>query len=107
VNGHQRFYDEESGVATRFTLNEFSQTFATRERGAELREELMGRVGEGEEVIVDFDGITNISYSFADEFLGKLCADGRMRVITENVRPGVARIAGRAVERRAGAAARC
>jgi hypothetical protein len=101
------FHDEEDGMATRFKLNEFSQTFATRERGSELREELAQRMGSDKDVVVDFDGVTNISYSFADEFLGKLCAEDDVRVTVENARSGVARIAGRAVERRAGAAASC
>lgn len=94
-------------MATRFKLNEFSQTFATRERGTELRAELAERVGDQGSVIVDFDGVTNISYSFADEFLGKLCAAGEMKVVVENARPGVARIANRAVQRRAGFVASC
>lgn len=101
------FHDEEDGMVTRFKLNEFSQTFATRERGTELREELAQRAGSEKSVVVDFDGVTNISYSFADEFLGKLLADDDLQITVENARPGVARIAARAVERRAGAALSC
>jgi hypothetical protein len=94
-------------MATRFKLIEFSRTFATRERGAELREELAQRAGSEVDVVVDFDQVTNVSYSFADEFLAKLCADGRYCVTTENARPGVDRIVRRAVGRRAGDAALC
>jgi hypothetical protein len=101
------FQHEEGRRVTRFTLNEFSQTFATRERGTELREELVHRAGSDKAIVVDFDGVTNISYSFADEFLGKLFAEGNMQVTVENAMPGVARIAGRAVERRAGTAVSC
>lgn len=101
------FHDEEDGMVTRFKLNEFSQTFATRERGSELREELSRRVGPAKAIVVDFDGVTNISYSFADEFLGKLLAEADIQVTVENAGPSVARIAGRAVERRAGVAASC
>jgi hypothetical protein len=101
------FHDEEDGMVTRFKLNEFSQTFATRERGTELREQLAQRLGPDKAMVVDFDGVTNISYSFADEFLGKLFADGDIHVTVENARPNVARIAGRAVERRAGAVVAC
>lgn len=97
-------HDEEDGMALMFTLSDFGQTFATRERAAELREDLVRRAAEHDEVIVDFAGVTNVSYSFADEFLGKLCADATVRVHAENLAPRVARIADRAVERRAGCA---
>jgi hypothetical protein len=99
--------DEENGMVTRFKVNEFGRTFATRERGAELREQLTQRLGSASAVVVDFEGVTNISYSFADEFLGKLCADGGVRVETANARSGIERIVGRAVGRRAGAHAGC
>lgn len=93
-------------MALTFTLNDFGTTFATRERGAELRGELLDRA-TGEEVVVDFAGVTNISYSFADEFLGKLCADAETRVSTVNVAPRLAEIAARAVARRTAGAVSC
>jgi hypothetical protein len=91
-------------MALMFILSDFGQTFATRERAAQLREELMDKAVDHEEVIVDFDGVTNVSYSFADEFLGKLCADTTLRVQPKNLAPRVALIANRAVARRGGCA---
>ncbi|HMJ03912.1 MAG TPA: STAS-like domain-containing protein [Conexibacter sp.] len=94
-------------MALKFTVRDFGQTFATRERGAELREELRRRADEGDEVIVDFADVTNVSYSFADEFLGKLCADPTLSVSPQNLAPSVARVAHRAIERRTDGAMAC
>jgi STAS-like domain of unknown function (DUF4325) len=94
-------------MALTFTLNDFGTTFATRERGAELREELLERAHEDDHVTVDFAGVTNVSYSFADEFMGKLCAETNMRVEMLNAAARVAEIAGRAVERRSENAVSC
>lgn len=94
-------------MALVFTLSDFGQTFATRERGAELREELLRRAGDQDDVLVDFEGVTNVSYSFADEFLARLCAEAPMRVRPANLSPRIAGIAERAVERRSGGAVAC
>jgi hypothetical protein len=48
--------------------------------------------------------VTNVSYSFADEFLGKLYAESSVGVRVKNLSPQLATIANRAVERRAGVA---
>ena len=94
-------------MALIFTLSDFGHAFATRERGAELREELMGRVTEHDAVLVDFAGVTNVSYSFADEFLAKLRADAGIAVEVRNASPRVSRIADRAVARRTDGAITC
>jgi hypothetical protein len=57
-----------------FQLRDFGRAFATREKGAELRDELLSSVGD-DGVVVDFADVTNVSYSFADEFLGVLASD--------------------------------
>jgi anti-anti-sigma regulatory factor len=92
----------EDAMALMFTLSDFGQTFATRERGAELREQLLGQVADHDEIVVDFAGVTNVSYSFADEFLAKLCVEAGVPVRRTSVTPQIARIADRAVERRTG-----
>jgi uncharacterized protein DUF4325 len=58
-----------------FGLREFGQTFATRGRGAELRDAVITRCAGEEKVVIDFAEVTHVSYSFADEFVGKLSAD--------------------------------
>lgn len=91
-------------MALMFRLGDFGQSFATRERGEELREALLRALDDRGEVVIDFAGVTTVSYSFADEFLGKLCAEHPVKVRSANISPRVARIAGRATERRAGCA---
>jgi len=94
-------------MALIFTLSDFGRAFATRERAAELRNELLSRVDGSREVIVDFSGVVNVSYSFADEFLAKLHADQTVRVHARNLAPRVAEIAERAIERRTGNPVAC
>ena len=54
--------------------------------------------------MIDFADITNVSYSFADEFVGKLAAENSDALTIEltNMSPAVQRIVCRAQERRAG-----
>ncbi len=94
-------------MALRFRLSEFGRVFATRGRGRELREELIGRARASEPTVVDFSDVTNVTYSFADEFAGKLVQDGSMPVELENMTAAVADTVERAVERRAAPPARC
>jgi hypothetical protein len=84
-----------------FQVKEFGRTFATRERGNGLRGELL-KLAEGHDVVVvDFDGVMSVSYSFADELVGKLCADEPIHVELRNLSPRVQEIVDRAVARRA------
>jgi len=63
-------------MVTRFLLSEFGTSFATRGRGQELREQALERAGGSSTLIVDFADVQHVSYSFADEFAGKLVAEG-------------------------------
>lgn len=86
-----------------FDLREFGRTFATRERGAELRTAVLTRCND-EQLIVDFAGVTNVSYSFADEFVGKLSCE-RPDIELLNMATAVDPIVRRARERRGSAIA--
>lgn len=88
-----------------YVLKDFGTSFATRDRGRELREELVARSGD-QPVILDFAGVTNLSYSFADEFVGKLQSDGHAFECV-NAAPAVERSIRRAVARRTGAPVGC
>jgi hypothetical protein len=93
-----------------FKLNEFGQTFATRGRGKELREELLSRMDAEETIEVDFAGVTNVSYSFADELFGVLMSSTGVGVPTVrlvNVEPTVDRVVRDAVGRRRGEPVTC
>ena len=87
-----------------FRLGDRGQAFATRGKGQELRAEALQQLGTEQVLVLDFRGVTNVTYSFADEFIGKLTADARIRVDLVNVDERVDRVVSRAVERRAPAA---
>jgi hypothetical protein len=95
-------------MALLFSLKEFGRAFATRGRGEELRLELLAR-STGEDVaIIDFAEVTNVSYSFADEFLGVLVSDHDLpRVEPINMTSPVDRAIQRAMSRRRGTAIAC
>ena len=57
-----------------FELGALGRSFATRGRGAELRERLLADATSSHEE-VDFTGVTHVSSSFADEFVGRLITD--------------------------------
>ncbi len=94
-------------MALQFRLIEFGRSFATRGRGEELRKELIARVEDEDVAILDFSGVTNVSYSFADEFVGKLAAERTPRVESANMSAEVARSVERAVARRSGETIAC
>jgi hypothetical protein len=86
-----------------FQLRDFGRAFATREKGAELRSKLLSMpVDDG--LIVDFADVTNVSYSFADEFLGVLASDDAQPLSIEpvNMTDPVDRIVRHALSRRRG-----
>jgi hypothetical protein len=89
----------------RYILKDFGTSFATRARGAELREDVLAR-GGGDAVQLDFSDVTNVSYSFADEFFGKLSAAG-VELEYINMAAPVERSVQRAVARRTGTPVGC
>lgn len=94
-------------MALLFSLREFGSTFATRGRGAELRDVVLARRTDEQTVVIDFADVTNVSYSFADEFVGKLASerpDG-LRVELINMAGTVDQTVQRARQRRTGALA--
>ncbi len=87
-----------------FSLSDFGRTFATRERGAELRDALLGEHPDATELTIDLDEVLNFSYSFADEFFGKLAGERGIKVIIHNGSSRLDAIIARAVESRDGCA---
>jgi hypothetical protein len=86
-----------------FQLRDFGRAFATREKGAELRDRLLSSSSD-ESLVVDFADVTNVSYSFADEFLGVLASDEAHPRLIEpvNMSAPVDRIVRHALARRRG-----
>jgi STAS-like domain of unknown function (DUF4325) len=93
-------------MALRYSLSEHGRAFATRGRASELRDELLAQAA-GDDVVLDFAGVTNVTYSFADELLGKLIAEDAVHVEPVNMVASVALTVRRAVERRAGRIISC
>lgn len=89
----------------RYILKDVGTSFATRARGAALREDALVRAA-GAAVQLDFSDVTNVSYSFADEFVGKLSAAG-IELEYINMAAPVERSVQRAVARRTGAPVGC
>jgi hypothetical protein len=54
-----------------FRLAEHGRTLSTRWRGAAVRGDLLVRL-QGAQAVLDCEDVLAISYSFADEFAGKL-----------------------------------
>lgn len=94
-------------MAVRFALIEFGRSFATRGRGMELRQEVLDRAGESTSVVVDLTGVDHMSYSFADEFSGKLSIEERLSVDFEGATAVVRRVVEDAVRRRQTTASSC
>lgn len=86
-------------------LADHGRTFATRGRAAELREQITAQLAQDRQIVIDFDGVTNITYSFADELVGKLIAESDAHIEPVNMDPVVQDTVTRAIERRTHAGA--
>jgi STAS-like domain of unknown function (DUF4325) len=86
-----------------YRLADYSRVLSTRVRGARMRSELLEKIAAAPTgtVIIDLDGVLNASYSFVDEFFGKLAqtlGEGFPELV--NVPPVVARTIDRSLRRR-------
>jgi hypothetical protein len=85
-------------MMTRIRLAEEGSAFSTRARGARLLADIEERAlaSAGESIVLDFEGVNHVSYSFADAFVGKLVQHARDTGGTlpaiENATPGVLEI---------------
>lgn len=94
-------------MAVRFELKEFGNSFATRGRGEAVRQELLTRAGGARRVVVDLAGVEQMSYSFADELLGRLSAEEGLSLDIEGASPNVSRTIENAIRRRTPSAVSC
>jgi hypothetical protein len=92
-------------MALLFSLHDFGTTFATRERGAELRDAVLAKSADDSAVTIDCAQVTNVSYSFADEFVGKLSAESELDIDLANMAENVGRTVRLAQQRRTGVVA--
>lgn len=71
-----------------FIVSAFGSSFATRGKGSELRERLLIQRGDATAVRIDFAGVDRVTYSFADEFVGRLAEAAEVDVsLVGAVRP--------------------
>lgn len=61
-------------VPPRFQLGRRGQAFATRELAEKFRREVEQISDSAVRVLIDFEGVRSVSYSFADEFVGVLAS---------------------------------
>jgi hypothetical protein len=90
-----------------FSIAHYGSVFSTRSRGARVLADLRERArADGATcVVVDFAGVRNASYSFADEFVGTLMSDAQHGVLDftvalENASPQVQRVLDRSLSNR-------
>ena len=86
-----------------YRLADQGHVFSSRDRGARLRADLREKTGDGSlaDVVINFEDILSVTYSFADEFIGQLvqdAGDGIPRCV--NVAPGIARTIERSLKKR-------
>jgi hypothetical protein len=55
-----------------FQLNKFGRAFASRTMGTDLVEQVCSQRGDEAEVVIDFEGVSTVSQSFVDSFVGVL-----------------------------------
>jgi anti-anti-sigma regulatory factor len=87
----------------RYRLADASRVLSTRSRGNSMRCELLEKIkaAPDETVVIDLDGVLHASYSFVDEFFGKLAVDlGEGFPVLENVPAAVARTIERSLRHR-------
>ena len=100
-------YEQDGLTAVQFKLDEQATSFRSRPAGKPVHTKLANLVAacDGQTIYVDFEGITVISSSFADEVFGKLfVALGPMRFMQAirliNVSPTVQALIDRAITQR-------
>lgn len=59
-----------SSASPRYVLGRHGQAFSTRARAEEIRAEIEQFAAGGCDVLIDFEGVRSVSYSFADELIG-------------------------------------
>jgi hypothetical protein len=67
-------------------LADHGHAFSTRPRGAALLAEFEAQAASSSEVVIDFEDVLTISYSFTDEFVGALLERAAQKTYTFDVR---------------------
>ena len=76
-----------SSASPRYVLGCHGQAFSTRARAEEIRPEIEQLAAGGRDVLIDFEGVRSVSYSFADELVGVFAS--RYEADHDSLRPVV------------------
>jgi anti-anti-sigma regulatory factor len=88
-----------------FPLAPHGRVFSTRPLGAELLHAVQQLAADADCIKIDFEGVQQVSYSFADEFAGALVerarnSDWHGQLLFANVSPKIARVIEGSLRRR-------
>jgi hypothetical protein len=76
-----------SSASPRYVLGRYGQAFSTRARAEQIRAEIEQLAAGGRDVLIDFEGVRSVSYSFADELIGVFAS--RYEADNDSLRPVV------------------
>lgn len=68
-------------------LGRHGQAFSTRAKAEQIRAEIEQLAAGGRDVLIDFEGVRSVSYSFADELIGVFAS--RYEANNDSLRPVV------------------
>jgi anti-anti-sigma regulatory factor len=68
-------------------LGRLGQAFSTRARAEQIRAEIEQLAVDSPDVLIDFEGVRSVSYSFADELVGVFAS--RYEADSDSLRPVV------------------
>lgn len=77
----------QSSASPRYVLGRQGQAFSTRARAEQIRAEIEQLAAGASDVLIDFEGVRSVSYSFADELVGILAS--RFEARESSLRPVV------------------
>ena len=60
----------QSLASPRYVLGRHGQAFSTRAKAEQIRAEIEQLAAGARDVLIDFEGVRSVSYSFADELIG-------------------------------------
>ncbi|MDI0267802.1 STAS-like domain-containing protein [Clostridioides difficile] len=63
---------------------EFGKSLGTRQLGKKIRTDIINSIKKGDKVIFDFNGVSIISNSFADECFGKILEEMDLQTLVNN-----------------------
>src|SRR5260221_5101774 len=77
----------QSSASPRYVLGRHGQAFSTRARAQQIRAEIEQLAAGGRDVLIDFEGVRSVSYSFVDEVIGVFA--NRYQADNDSLRPVV------------------